>query len=252
MNLYVFHNKIYLFCWSYFLIFVNDLIDDLECDPFLFADDTSLLCPLEQDNDVSSINTDLKNVSDWATQWQVTFNASKTVYILFSKKLEPPYGSPITLNGVPIKRVESHCHLGVTLSENLSWETHVSICKCACVSVNLLKRMNYNINRKTKLMIYKVFIRPRLEYANALFGNNLTKNQADPLENVQRQALLCCLGTYRHTSHAMLLQEVGIEPLSIRRKYFRLCQLYKMINNLCPRYLSMLIPPYVYEASSFS
>ena len=26
-----------------FLVFINDIVDDLECEPFLFADDTSLL-----------------------------------------------------------------------------------------------------------------------------------------------------------------------------------------------------------------
>jgi hypothetical protein len=81
-------------------------------------------------------------------------------------------------------------------------------------SVTLLKRLSRNIDRKTKLHIYKTFIRPKLEYANIVYGNNLSQAQADLLENTQRQALLSCSRAYRHTSHARLLQETGIEPLT--------------------------------------
>ena len=200
-----------------FLIFVNDIVDDLECDPFLFADDTSLFQCLENDMSVTAINRDLLAISSWAAQWRVTFNAAKTVYMIFSKKINRPAPVAVMLDGIPVNRVSTHCHLGVHFSDNLSWETHISaICKRASGGVNLLKRMNNRIiSRKTKLTIYKSFIRPRLEYANVIFGINLTKGQIDSMENIQRQALLCCCGAYQHTSHTKLLHEVGIEPLLI-------------------------------------
>ena len=134
----------------------------------------------------------------------------------------------------------------------MTWDAHVNtICKKSAKSVNLLKRMNKQIDRKSKLMIYKSFIRPQLEYATQVFGSNLTLEQENKLEHIQRNAVLSITRAYIHTPHDKLLHEVGVEPLIIRRKYFRLCHLYKMVNNLVPRYLSSLVPSYVQEISPY-
>ena len=82
----------------------------------------------------------------------------------------------------------------------------------------MLTRMSKNVDRKTKLRIYSLFIRPRIEYANVVYGSNLTQAQCENLEHVQRKALLYCTGAYQHTSHAKLLRETGIDASSIRRK----------------------------------
>ncbi len=72
-----------------FLAYINDLVDDLETTPYLFADDTSLYCPIEPQNMQSSfdkMNRDLVKLDNWAAQWRVTFNASKTVYMIVSNR----------------------------------------------------------------------------------------------------------------------------------------------------------------------
>jgi hypothetical protein len=96
-----------------FLIFVNDIVDDISCDPYLFADDTSLFCPLRSTEDILRINNDLASIATWAAQWRVTFNTAKTVHIVFSKKLNRPGTIPIKFNGIDIKRVHTYCHLGL-------------------------------------------------------------------------------------------------------------------------------------------
>ena len=61
-----------------FLIYMNDIIDDIESDILIFADDTSLFAtgsdPAET---VEILNRDLEKISIWATKWKVTFNAKK-------------------------------------------------------------------------------------------------------------------------------------------------------------------------------
>ena len=73
-----------------FLVYINDITDNIQTDINLFADDTSLL---EIVNDpVSSaqrLNDDLSRLSDWASQWLVTFNPAKSVVINFSLKRKP-------------------------------------------------------------------------------------------------------------------------------------------------------------------
>ena len=55
--------------------------------------------------------------------------------------------------------------------------------------------------------------------------------------------MLSSVNAYRHTSHVKLLKECGIEPLAVRRRYFGLSQLYKIVNALVPKYLNDLLPP---------
>ena len=59
----------------FFLIFINDLSDNLISDPKLFADDTSLFSVV-QDITVSAknINDDLKKINKWAFQWKMSLN----------------------------------------------------------------------------------------------------------------------------------------------------------------------------------
>jgi hypothetical protein len=64
-----------------FLVFINDITENIESNINLFADDTSLMEIIE--NYVESyakLNRDLDRLSSWANKWLVTFNATKTVY----------------------------------------------------------------------------------------------------------------------------------------------------------------------------
>ena len=58
-----------------FLIYINDLSDNLTSNAKLFADDTSLFLAV---HDVSAsakeLNDDLKKVNDWPFQWKMSFN----------------------------------------------------------------------------------------------------------------------------------------------------------------------------------
>ena len=63
----------------FFLIYINDLTDNLNSNVKLFADDTSLfseICdPLETAN---VLNNDLRKIREWAEQWKMVFNPNPT------------------------------------------------------------------------------------------------------------------------------------------------------------------------------
>ena len=56
---------------------MNDITDGLKCEPFLFADDTSLLKSLHTGTDVIDVNIDLEHLGNWAAQWRINFSAKK-------------------------------------------------------------------------------------------------------------------------------------------------------------------------------
>jgi hypothetical protein len=70
-----------------FLLFINDIVDVLSNSMKLFADDTSLYCIVDDQNETAeSLNSDLNSLSTWASDWCVNFNASKTKTMLFTRK----------------------------------------------------------------------------------------------------------------------------------------------------------------------
>ena len=59
----------------FFLIYVNDLQENLESKPKVFADDTSLFSVVfDQQQSSEEINRDLVRINEWAYQWKMAFN----------------------------------------------------------------------------------------------------------------------------------------------------------------------------------
>ena len=122
------------------------------------------------------------------------------------------------MGNTQIKQVSVHKHLGLILSETLSWKEHItSICHKANKRIGCLKRLSSLLARKSKVTIYVSYIRPILEYAAVIY-DGCPIYLVDKLEAVQRQAALLCTRAYLRTSHVLLLSEVGWERLSLRRE----------------------------------
>ena len=93
----------------------------------LYADDGSLFYSAAHIADIASIiNHDLQLLTNWAKQWLVTFNPLKAEAVLFTlKKLDfLPQLVFDNNNNISISFVDSHKHLGVTLSSNGQWHSH--------------------------------------------------------------------------------------------------------------------------------
>ena len=121
-----------------FIIFYRDLPATSTSKTAMLADDTLIhdCCkgiPAASSSAsvcTCSLSRDLQLISDWADEWQTSFNASKTVHMLFRRKhrRHTPSPSPVlpVLNSNEIPFAESTRHLGVTLTSTLSWSEHIS------------------------------------------------------------------------------------------------------------------------------
>ena len=74
-----------------FLIYINDITNDLENEVKLFADDTCLFSvardPILTAN---SLNNDLSKIQQWAFQWKMRFNPDvykQAQEVTFSRKV---------------------------------------------------------------------------------------------------------------------------------------------------------------------
>lgn len=168
-----------------FLIYINDITDDLKSCPFIFADDTTLFEIVNNPGSSAEIlNNDLTKISEWSDRWLVTMNPSKTRSMTFSNKKEKENHPVLSMGGCNIKEVETHTHLGLTLQGNMSWKNHILlIYEKASKRLNMLKSLKYRIHRSTLTFLYKSLIRSTMEYADIIW-DNCTARDSELLESI--------------------------------------------------------------------
>jgi len=110
-----------------FLIFINDIADDMLGLCRLFADDTSVGERLLEINHLCSmVNIDLNNITHWVKQWLVKLNPEKTEIMYFSTR-SSSVDLYFSTDNIKIKPVDAHKHLGVTLSDHDGkWSKHTN------------------------------------------------------------------------------------------------------------------------------
>ena len=89
------------------------------------------------------------------------------------------------------------------------------------------------LDRDSLKKIYISFVRPILEYANIVW-DNCTQYETNAIERIQLEAARIVTGATRLVSLDMLSKETGWECLPDRRHKHKMCQFYKMINDLTP------------------
>ena len=70
-----------------FLVYINDIVDDIQANINLFADDTSLPMVVGDPDQVERVlQSDIDKINHWAQQWLVQFNPSKSQSLVISRK----------------------------------------------------------------------------------------------------------------------------------------------------------------------
>ena len=236
-----------------FLVYINDLINVISnCEIRIFADDTCL--HIIVDNSVTAaklLNEDLVAIEKWANQWLVDFSAPKTETMTISRKIKKCNHPPLSFFGAHVKKVHSHKHVGLWLDDNLGWNTHINEIETkSSKRLNILMAFKYKLSRKTIESMYQVFIRPILEYGNVVWIA-ATKNLLIKLDKIELRALrLTCGATYRSNIN-LLYKDAQWQSLESRREFHCLKMMFKIVNGLCPAYLTELLPRQVQDGHSF-
>ena len=99
-----------------FLIYINDLSDDLKSECKLFADDTSLFSVVNDINtSASDLNEDLEKIGNWAFKWKMNFNPDpnkQAQEIIFSRKKTASLHPVVYFDNKPVKSTQNANILG--------------------------------------------------------------------------------------------------------------------------------------------
>ena len=211
-----------------FIIYINDIVEELECDILIFADDCSLLASgVDPTETANKLNRDLLRISTWADKWKVSFNSLKSRDMIFTNKMLNN-SPPLIFKNDFIERVNTHRQLGVYLTSNLDWSFQINdICLKANRKLSVLRNVKM-LKRKTLDLLYKIIVRSVIDYALPLYGNNLKKTDLARLERLQYRAAKLVTGTLHLTSKERLNQELGWESIKTRIDFLGLCLFQKI------------------------
>ena len=83
----------------------------------MYADDTTLLCDLNNDNDIETlINDELCKITNWSLANQLSLNVNKTKFMVFHSSRRHVVYPILSINGTVIERVDTFNFLGLHIS----------------------------------------------------------------------------------------------------------------------------------------
>ena len=211
-----------------FVIFINDLPDNIKSHIFLFADDCKFFWEILSAEDTDVMQEDLTTLNEWSKKWLLTFHPDKCVNLRISLKKDPGTHT-YTLGNNELKNVDEVKDLGVLVDRKLKFEKHTS------VKVNKANQMWGVVKRAFKHMNQDIFkklfcshVRPHVEYAVQFWSPYLRKH-INQVEQVQRRATKSIPG-FRNLSYKERLIKLDLPTLSYRRLRGSMIEVFKILN----------------------
>ena len=228
-----------------FLTYINDLPNNINSSVRLFADDCVLYREIVNELDHETLQKDLNTLVNWQNKWQMSFNIKKCYTMrLTHAKSTKMYN--YQLGDTILQETKSHPYLGVTISNDLSWNDHIQqITTSANRSLFFVMRNLYQCPLDIKVAAYKALVRPLLEYSGSVWDPH-SKSLINQLEAVQRRAARFCLNDFKSRSPGAvtkMLRDLEWESLADRRQTSRLVILYKSLNGHLSLPIGNLVQP---------
>ena len=147
-----------------FSLYINDISSDIESEIRLFADDCVCYREIKDEKDTMKLQRDIDRLGSWARKWGMRFQPVKCNMMQLTRKRIKKIHASYTLEGTNLENVESIKYLGVTITSDLRWNTHVSnVCTKANRTLGFLRRNLYSCPQEVKEAAYKGLVRPVLD-----------------------------------------------------------------------------------------
>ena len=143
------------------------------------------------------------------------------------RQYQSPGKPHILLRGQGLHKVSKVKYLGVTISSNLEWNTHInSSVKKANKTLDFLKRNLKGASEEVRETTYKTMVHPQIEYCCAIWDPYM-KALTTKVEMVLRRAARFILRRYHNTSSVSdMMNQLGWETFQIRKAKTRLVIMY--------------------------
>ena len=232
-----------------FIIKINDLPLATNWDPtdeqnlsngcdgetVLFMDDTTLSKVCDVSNHISGTclgnsQTNVERVACFAHQERMELNAKKCKEMIIDFRKNKTIIPETIIGNQPMPRVKSYKLLGIWLDDDMKWSTNTDyITKKAAKRLYLLRVLkNYGASKDDLKSFYCATIRSIVEYGAQIWHGNLTNEQHDAIDRIQKRALRII---YPGLKYDEALEKRKLKSLKQRR------------NDLCVELIKSMMQP---------
>ena len=209
-----------------FLVYINDLVNEMECSALLFADNAKIYKSISSEDDIEAMQRDIKRLEVWSKKWLLDFNIDKCITLHVGHR-NPNFD--YEMNGQKLARQDVVRDLGIHMSCDLKPVHNVD--KAAAEGnqmVGLIRRNFPYIDLDTCRTLYCSIVRPHLEYAIQSWCPYFQKDISE-LEKVQRR-MTRLVPELKDLDYETRCEKLGLTTLETRRQRGDLIETYKILN----------------------
>lgn len=177
-----------------FLLYVNDIFQlQLRGKIILYADDTIVLYTAQNVADLEEMmQGDLDMIHNWLNYNKLTLNCEKTKYMILTSANtgNRPLNITLKIGNTFIKGTDTFKYLGLTIQQNLRWETHTNdVCKKIGAITGAIGRIGCGVCPKVLIALYHAHVNSHFTYLLSVWGPSLTEAQLNCLQVCQNIAI---------------------------------------------------------------
>ena len=105
-----------------FLVFINDLPEEANCQVALFTSDTLMYQAIKCSRETLKFQENLTALWKWADRWEIDFNVKKSKILLFNSRDKLPHYS---LHEHELEIVGEVKYLGVIIQSDMKFTAHI-------------------------------------------------------------------------------------------------------------------------------
>jgi len=152
-----------------FWIFINDLpmcLTRPSVQSDLFADHGTLNTANDNINNMRrDLQQSVNDISGWCCGNRMALDPSKTKRMLMATRQKHQLPCNLNLETTPIEQVSKHRLLGVTVNEQLKWQTHINnICRTVSRNTFFLSKLSQIVSHKAKFAFFFAHIMSHINY----------------------------------------------------------------------------------------
>ncbi len=189
-----------------FVLYINDMPDDITSNIFLFADTKIFMNSSNHQNSVN-LQQDLNKLIEWSNNWLLKFHPDKCkVWDINHHDREC---NNYYLGNTRLEHSSCEKDLGIYIDNKLKFDTHIRVkVNKANRVLGAIRRSFSFLNKENFLKLYISLVRPHLEYGNPIWYPRYVKDIII-IENVQRRA-------------SKMIPDIKDKPYTERFKYLNL------------------------------